>query len=359
MSSGTTHPGREFSSHPLALKWRSTVWGRGWGSLSEITTVMPTWTSSSLISATIPDSLRRRRIRRGPASTTISFSGGTCLHFLLRNDGGRFTDVAGDVRVVADRFIPPSSVDPTSIYRTRPVPTGLGAYDFGFGTTFFDYDNDGAQDLYWLGGLTRGEGPGGHVYPSPGRMLRGDGAGSFRDITVAAHLLDIADVNYVDLERKKITPSMARVSLEFHENGKGLAHGDLNRDGFVDLIGTNSSGDVFTDPERVVPGSTKIQVHIAATADDIVSSTGSRAALRLDKWRRTQSLDHSATTWTHGYRRYRQQRRWHRRSRNGEDEDCGLANLAGAGPGSSRRFQLPLDGQHRPRVRPRYRHNHR
>ena len=194
---------------------------------------------------------------KGTCEYHDQFQWGTCLHFLLRNDGGRFTDVAGDVRVVADRFIPPSSVDPTSIYRTRTVPTGLGAYDFGFGTTFFDYDNDGAQDLYWLGGLTRGEGPGGHVYPSPGRMLQGDGAGYFRDITVAAHLLDIADVNYVDLERKKITPSMARVSLEFHENGKGLAHGDLNGDGFVDLIGTNSSGDVFTDPERVVPGSTK------------------------------------------------------------------------------------------------------
>jgi len=181
----------------------------------------------------------------------------TCLHFLLRNDGGRFTEVAQAVPVSPDRFIPPSSVDPSSIHRTRPVPTGLGAYDFGFGTTFFDYDNDGAQDLYWLGGLTRGEGPGGHVYPSPGRMLRGDGDGSFRDITVAAHLLDIADVNYVDLERKKVTPAMARVSLEYHENGKGVAHGDLNGDGFVDLIGTNSSGDVFAEPERVVPGTAR------------------------------------------------------------------------------------------------------
>ena len=194
---------------------------------------------------------------KGTCEYHDQFQWGTCLHFLLRNDRGRFTDVAEDVRVAPDRFIPPSSVDPSSIHRTRPVPTGLGAYDFGFGTTFFDYDNDGAQDLYWLGGLTRGEGPGGHVYPSPGRMLQGDGAGSFRDITVAAHLLDITEVNYADLERKKITPAMARVSLEYHENGKGVAHGDLNGDGFVDLIGTNSSGDVFTQPERVVPGSAK------------------------------------------------------------------------------------------------------
>ncbi len=204
-----------------------------------------------------PRLLEASKNPKGTCEYHDQFQWGTCLHFLLRNDGGRFTDVVEDVRVVPDRFIPPSSVDPSNIHRTRPVPTGLGAYDFGFGTTFFDYDNDGAQDLYWLGGLTRGEGPGGHVYPSPGRMLQGDGTGSFRDITVAAHLLDIANVNYADLERKKITPAMARVSLEYHENGKGVAHGDLNGDGFVDLIGTNSSGDVFTDPERVVPGSTK------------------------------------------------------------------------------------------------------
>ena len=32
--------------------------------------------------------------------------------------------------------------------------------------------------------------------------------------------------------------------VKLHENGKGLAHGDLNGDGYVDLIGTNSSGPV-------------------------------------------------------------------------------------------------------------------
>ena len=57
----------------------------------------------------------------------------------------------------------------------RPV---LAAYDFGFGATFFDYDNDGYQDLYWFGStLGRGEGPGGQVFPAAGRMLRGLGDG--------------------------------------------------------------------------------------------------------------------------------------------------------------------------------------
>ena len=39
-----------------------------------------------------------------------------------------------------------------------------------------------------------------------------------------------------------------RISNQLHENGKGLAHGDLNGDGFVDLIATNSSGDVYVNP---------------------------------------------------------------------------------------------------------------
>ena len=100
---------------------------------------------------------------RGTCEYHDQFLWGTCLHFLLRNDGGRFTDVAGYAEVRPDRFIPPQSLDPTLIDSTRQVPTGLGAYDFGFGATFFDHDNDGFEDLYWLGGMTRGEGPGGHM----------------------------------------------------------------------------------------------------------------------------------------------------------------------------------------------------
>ena len=37
----------------------------------------------------------------------------------------------------------------------------------------------------------------------------------------------------------------------FHENGKGLAHGDLNGDGYADLIGTNSKGSLWEDSRQV------------------------------------------------------------------------------------------------------------
>ena len=38
--------------------------------------------------------------------------------------------------------------------------------------------------------------------------------------------------------------------IKFHENGKGLARGDINSDGFVDLIATNSNGYIFGENDE-------------------------------------------------------------------------------------------------------------
>ncbi len=184
----------------------------------------------------------------GTCEYHVQFEWANCLPALLRNEGdATFMNVAAIIPVTPSPIMPPDSLDASKVHPAYSAPTGLAAYDFGFGATFFDYDNDGDRDLYWLGSLGRSEGPGGNTFPAAGRMLRGDGGGGFEDITTRARLLDILGVDYS--ERDPVDPmnSLAarKMDARFHENGKGVAHGDLDGDGCVDLIGTNSSGPVW------------------------------------------------------------------------------------------------------------------
>ena len=190
------------------------------------------------------------------------FTSGTCSHFLLANVApGRFSDVAAATHVAPSPLFPPLALEPSVIHPANQIPQGLAAYDFAFGATFFDYDNDGDQDLYWTGSTRgRGESPWGAIYPAAGRMLRGDGRGSFADVTVRARLLNIVGVDYAGLDAGASGPpnptdlKLRRIDRMNHENGKGLAHGDLNGDGYVDLIATNSSGERYVGEPNAITG---------------------------------------------------------------------------------------------------------
>jgi hypothetical protein len=111
--------------------------------------------------------------------------------------------------------------------RTRETGVGLPGRRFtGFGTLFFDYDNDGWLDLFIANGavqllpeLVRKGDP----YPlgQPNQLLRNTGKGSF--------------VEVVD---------RAGASLRVLEVSRGAAFGDIDNDGDTDIVVTNSNGPV-------------------------------------------------------------------------------------------------------------------
>ena len=108
-------------------------------------------------------------------------------------------------------------------------------------------------------------------------------------------------INYdtLDLEDAGIAATMRNFRIKFHENGKGLAHGDLNGDGYLDLVGTNSG-----DP--------------AVGDNPLIAQLGRRAAGPVMVWINGGGDNHWLTLRLQGRmasRRHREQRRRHRRSR--------------------------------------------
>ena len=112
----------------------------------------------------------------------------------------------------------------------------------GFGTDWFDYDNDGLLDLFATNGAVniiesqRGQ-------PLPFRMrnllFRNTGAGRFEETSAAGG------------------PAFARAEI-----GRGAAFGDVDNDGDVDVLVTNNGGPVRLLINQADQSSTSVQVRL-------------------------------------------------------------------------------------------------
>jgi hypothetical protein len=88
---------------------------------------------------------------------------------------------------------------------------------FGSGVAWIDYDNDGYLDLFFVNGANLSEGK-----PSPGNVLfRNTGKGTFVDVTKEAGLAGNGGF------------------------GTGLAVGDFDNDGFLDIYITGFGGNTL------------------------------------------------------------------------------------------------------------------
>src|SRR5947208_15838278 len=168
--------------------------------------------------STAPGSVRQDRPARRPFSVHTSRSGKIATLLL----GGLILLWSADAFVRSAE----NKQKPFTTFTDVTKESGLAAFkitcgdkvtDFlidvnGEGAAFFDYDNDGYPDIYLVNGSSRSLEKAGH--PPYDYLLHNDGDGTFTDVTAKAHLGDT-------------------------EWGGGVAVGDYNNDGYLDLYVTN------------------------------------------------------------------------------------------------------------------------
>ena len=114
----------------------------------------------------------------------------------------------------------------SGVFQDRSAPTGLGPGSVpytGWGTAWFDYDNDGWLDILTVNGkVLMKEGQGDPFpYDQPNTLFRNLGNGRFEDVT-----------------------DRAGAVFELSEVSRGAAFGDIDNDGDVDALVGNNTGPV-------------------------------------------------------------------------------------------------------------------
>lgn len=149
--------------------------------------------------------------------------GGTFSNKLVLGKRGNLRDISEQVRIRPSSFLPPV---------TTMDHKQLNAYEFGWGATAFDANNDGWEDLYWVGASYPGM-----PFNGIGRFFQNDAGKMFADKTFEAGLFN--------------TPNPTQPDFADHFNGYSVLDADIDADGDLDLIVLNA-GDEIASPAGTI-----------------------------------------------------------------------------------------------------------
>jgi hypothetical protein len=171
---------------------------------------------------------------RGSRFVNVGSESGTAFNYDSREQAGMgvdWGDYDGDGRL--DLVVSTFQYEPTSLYHNQghgafleeAFPAGIGDATLdrlGFGIKFFDADNDGDLDLIQANG---------HVQDNAGRIFPGV---TYRQSTLLFE--NAGDGRFKDISASA-GPALARPIV-----GRGLAVGDYDNDGSVDVLIANLEG---------------------------------------------------------------------------------------------------------------------